>query len=568
MKLDQATDAGGMGRRSGMPRPVLLAVDGDPVSRKAVEEELRKRYGADYQVLCAGSGAAGLQALEQVGARGGQAALVLADLRLPDMSGIELMSRVHGLDPAAKRALLTGWGDRQVGDRLVRAAVLGQVDDWGLKPWQPGDEGFHQLVVGLLYEWAQLHRPGFQAVQVVGEQWSARAHELRDLLARNKVLYGFVPADSEEGRALLEQVGATADQLPVVVTFDGLVLRDPSLVEVAEALSAPTRPAAGAYDVAVVGAGPAGLAAAVYGASEGLGTALLEPEATGGQARTSSMIRNYLGFPRGISGTELAYRAFHQAIGFGADIVYGQRAVGVHAAGSDRAVTLSDGTDVTGRAVILATGVRWRRLSVTSLEALVGMGVFYGVAASEAQAMRGEQVFVVGGGNSAGQAAVHLARYAAQVTMLVRGSTLAETMSDYLVRELDAVPNIAVRYRTQVVAGHGHGRLTGLTLEDRRSGATETVPAVALFVLIGAEPHTGWLPKTVQRDRWGFVVTGTDLFEDGRPPPEWPPQRPPMPYETSLPGVFAVATSATGRSNELPPRLGRARPPSGRSTST
>src|SRR5215217_3911968 len=305
---------------------------------------------------------------------------------------------VHGLEPAAKRALLT-WGDLQVGDRLVRAAVLGQVDDWGLKPWQPGDEGFHQLVVGLLYEWAQLHRPGFQAVQVVGEQWSARAHELRDLLARNKVLYGFLPADSEEGRALLEQVGATTEQLPVVVTFDGLVLRDPSFAEVAEALSAPTRPAAATYDVTVVGAGPAGLAAAMYGASEGLGTALLEPEATGGQAGTTSMIRNYLGFPRGISGTELAYRAFHQAIGFGADIVYGHRAVGLHAAGPDRVVTLGDGTEVTSRAVILATGVSWRRLGVAGLEALVGSEVSYAAATSNALGMKNEGVVLVCEGN-------------------------------------------------------------------------------------------------------------------------------------------------------------------------
>jgi thioredoxin reductase (NADPH) len=515
-----------------MPRPVLLAVDGDPVAMSSLERELRRRYRADYRVLCAGSGTAGLQVLEQVKAGGGQLALVLADLRLPDMTGIELLAEVHGLDRTAKRAVLTGWGDLQVGDRLVQAAVLGQVDGWGLKPWQPGDEGFHQLVVGLLYEWAQLHRPGFQAVQVVGEQWSARAHELRDLLARNKVLYGFLPADSEEGRGLLGRVGATAEQLPVVVTFDGLVLANPTLVEVAEALSAPTRPAAAAYDVTVVGAGPAGLAAAVYGASEGLGTVVLEPEATGGQAGTSSMIRNYLGFPRGISGTELAYRAFHQAIGFGAGIVYGRRAVGLRAARSDRVVTLGDGTEVTSRAVVLATGVTWRRLGVASLEALVGAGVFYGAAASEAQAMRGQQVFVVGGGNSAGQAAVHLARYAAQVTLLVRRSTLAHSMSDYLVRELAAVPNITVRCHTQVVAGHGDGRLTGLTLQDRRSGATETVPAVALFVLIGAEPPTGWLPEAIQRDRWGFVVTGTDLLGgDGRPP---------MPFETSLPGVFAI----------------------------
>jgi thioredoxin reductase (NADPH) len=298
--------------------------------------------------------------------------------------------------------------------------------------------------------------------------------------------------------------------------------------------------AANERHVAVLGAGPAGLAAAVYGASEGLRTGVLEPEAFGGQAGTSSMIRNYLGFPRGISGTELASRAYHQAAGFGADIVYGRRASGLHTAGPDRVVTLGDGAQVTSRAVILATGVTWRRLGVPSLEALVGAGVFYGAAASEAQAMRGEQVFVVGGGNAAGQAAVHLARYADKVTLLVRRSTLAETMSDYLVQELQATPNIGVRYHTETVAGHGDGRLTGLTLRDRTSGATETVPATALFVLIGAEPHTDWLPEAIRRDRWGFVLTGTDLLQDGWPPVGWPLERPPMLFETSLPGVFAV----------------------------
>jgi len=466
-----------------MPRPILMAVDGDPATKTTIERELCKRYGADYQVLSTGSGAAALGALEQIGARGGQVALVLADLRLPDMSGTELLAKVHGLDPAAKRALLTCWGDLQVGNRLVRAAVLGQVDDWGLKPWQPGDEGFHQLVVGLLYEWAQLHRPGFQIVQVIGEQWSARSLALRDLLTRNKVLYGFLPAGSEEGRALLQRVGATTGQLPVVVTFDGLVLRDPSFAELAEALSAPTRPAAAGYDVTVVGAGPAGLGAAVYGASEGLGTALLEPEATGGQAGTTSMIRNYLGFPQGISGAELAYRAFHQAIGFGAEIVHGQRAVDLHAARSDRVVTIADGTEVTSRAVILA-------------------------------------------------------------------------MSDYLVRELEATANVTVRYHTEAVDGHGDGRLCGLTLRDRTSGATETVPATALFVLIGAEPRTEWLPETIQRDRWGFVVTGTDLLQDGQPPAGWPLDRPPMPLETSLPGVFAAGDVRHGSIKQVAGAVG------------
>jgi thioredoxin reductase (NADPH) len=339
-----------------MLRPVLLAVDDEPAARSGIEGELRKRYGADYEVLCEGSGAAGLQALEQVKARGGDVALVLADLWMPEMIGVEFLTRAHGLHPNAKRALLIAWGDRQVGDTTMRATALGQIDDWGLKPWQPEGEQFHQLIVGLLSEWAQLHRPGFQAVQVVGEQWSARSHELRDLLSRNKVRFGFHAADSEEGRALLDQVGATAHQLPVVVTFDGLVLRNPSNTQVAEALSATTQPRSSTYDVTVLGAGPAGLAAAVYGASEGLRTGVLEPEAFGGQAGTSSMIRNYLGFPRGISGTELASRAYSQATGFGADIIYGQQASGLRAAGSDRVVTLGDGTEVTSRAVILATG--------------------------------------------------------------------------------------------------------------------------------------------------------------------------------------------------------------------
>ena len=489
-----------------MPRPVLLAVDGDPAAQTAILGELHKRYGADYQVLSAGSGAAGLEALEQVKVRGGE-----------------------------------GWGDKQVGDRLVRAAVLGQVDDWGLRPWQPGGEGFHQLVVGLLHEWAQLHRPGFQAVQVVGDQRSARAHELRDLLARNNVRCGYLPADSEEGRSLLGRVGATATQLPVVVTFDGLVLRDPSFAEVAEALSAPTRPAAATYDVTVVGAGPAGLAAAMYGASEGLGTVVLEPEATGGQAGTSSMIRNYLGFPRGVSGTELAYRAFHQAIGFGADIVYGQWAVALQVAGFHRVVTLGDGTEVTSRAVILATGMRWRRLGVPSLEALVGAG---GVLRRRRLRSPGD----------AGRAGVHdrwgqLRRPGGGAPGPVRrpghpagppvhpGSDhvrLPDPGASGRPQHRGPLPHPGRRRPGRRPAHRPDPRGPRLGSDHHRTGDRPGRPD-------RAEPHTGWLPETIRRDRWGFVVTETDLLGgDGRPPAEWRLERPPMPSETSLPGVFAA----------------------------
>jgi thioredoxin reductase (NADPH) len=523
-----------------MARPVVMAVDDDPVALGVLRQELDKRYGADYRLLCDGDTEAGLRALERLQADGGQVALVLADQWMPTMTGLQFLTRAHRLHPTAKRGLLIDWGDSTTAEPILQAATFDQVDYWINKPTQPGDELFHQAVSGFLYEWARLHRPQFQAVRVVGDQWSARSHELRDLLSRNGIPFGFYPVDGEEGRRLLASVGATGERLPVVVLFDGRVMADPSNAELAEALAVRTHPEPVTYDLAVVGAGPAGLAAAVSGASEGLRTTVLEPEAIGGQAGSSSMIRNYLGFPRGVSGAELAQRAYEQAWIFRADFVYGQRAVGLRAAGPERVVGLSDGDQVASRAVVLATGVSYRRLGVPSLEALTGAGVFYGAAASEAPAMRGQQVYVVGGANSAGQAAVHLARYAERVTMLVRGSSLAATMSDYLVQEIHAALNITVRLGVEVVDGHGDGRLASLTLRDRQSGATETVPAAALFVLIGAEPHTGWLPQAIRRDRWGFVVTGADLLQDGTPPPGWPLDRPPMPFESSMPGVFAV----------------------------
>ena len=518
----------------GMTRPVLLAVSDEAAALALVDGELRKRYGGDYRVVCEQSARAALWALEAARDSGEQVALLLADLAMPEMTGLDFLCRAHGLHPEASRVVMFDWGDRAAAGSLVPAWTLGQLDDWIPKPIEPGDEHFHQGVSAFLYGWAQQHRPGVELVQVIARRSSPRSHEIRDVLSRHGVPYGFHEPDSAAGRALLERTPAAGAEvtLPVLITFDGQVLVDPSNADIATAFGIPTSAEPETYDVVIIGAGPAGLAAAVYGASEGLRTAVLEQEAIGGQAGSSSLIRNYLGFPRGVSGTELAIRAVQQAGMFGAGIVYG-RATGISANGGERVVALADGGRVRARAVVIATGASYRRLGIPSVEARVGVGVFYGTAASEARAMRGEEAYVVGGANSAGQAALHLAKHAERVTVLVRGSSLQATMSDYLIHQINAADNVDVRYRTEVVDTAGGGRLTGLVLRDRETGTTSTVPAAALFVLIGAEPHTGWLPSEIQRDQNGYVLTGPDLTAGTLP-------RAALPFETSLPGVFAV----------------------------
>jgi thioredoxin reductase (NADPH) len=522
-----------------MPAPVVLLADGSP-ARGRTEAELRKRYGTDYQVIVTGSAEEAFELLGQL--RDGQrpVGLVLADQWLPGATGTDLLARVRQLHPAARRALLISWGDQPSFEAVVEATVLGDLDVYVIKPGTPPDERFHQAITEQLGEWGRTNLSALEVVRVVGEPWAPRSHELRELLGRNGVPFGFYSADGPDGQRLLEEAGAGGKARPVVLMFDGRVLPDPSNTEVAGALGVATRPGGGRYDVTVIGAGPAGLAAAVYGASEGLSTVVLEPEAMGGQAGTSSLIRNYLGFPSGVSGGDLALRAYTQARGFGAEYVYGSPVRGLRPEGPELVVTMADGNEVRSRAVVVATGMAYRRLGVPALDALTGAGVFYGAAASEARAMKDRHVFVVGGANSAGQAAIHLARYAARVTVLVRGRSLADSMSEYLIREIESAPNITVRPGVAVTGGAGEGRLERLTLTDTGSGAAETVAAGALFVLIGAEPRTQWLPGAVRRDPAGFVLTGTDLLQDGRVDEQWPLRRQPMLLESSLPGVFAA----------------------------
>ena len=525
--------------RPGSPahKPVLLVVDGDGHALGEIERQLRSRHGDYYRIVCEGSAEEGIERLHELKKIGEEVALVLADQWMSGMSGTEFLVHARKFYPSAKRVLLVAWGDRTVQGPLLRAMSLGRIDYYVNKPWGRPDERFNRIIAEFLFEWAKDRLPKFEEIRVVGEQWSARSHELRDVLNRNGVLYTFHPADSKEGQELLRQVGHGSSRLPVVVLFDGQVLVDPSNAEIADACGVTPSLERSDFDLVVIGAGPAGLAAAVYGASEGLSTLILEGEAVGGQAGTSSLIRNYLGFPWGIGGAELASRAAEQAWLFGGTFVYMRHATDLRRAGEELVVTMSCGTEVTARAVIVATGASYRRLGVPNLENLIGAGVFYGTAVSEARATEGQEVYVVGGANSAGQAAVHLSKYASRVTLLVRGRSLSASMSEYLIKEIEATENVEVRFNTRVVDGGGEGRLEYLVLEDRASGLTETVPATAMFVLIGAEPRTDWLPEEIERDKRGFIITGQDL---GRSPQNWSLERDPLLLETSMPGVFAA----------------------------
>jgi thioredoxin reductase (NADPH) len=534
------------------PEPVLLAVDDDPNTLGRIEHELRQRYGSYYRVACEDSPEAGMRTLQDLRAADKDVAVVLADQWMPGMTGVEFLTHARPLYPGAKRALLFERGNRTTREPILQAMALGQIDYYVPKPERPPDEEFHRSIAQFLEEWARDYRPASVAVRLVGEPWSARSHELRDVLSRSGIPHAFSSADSKEGRELLARVDKTLARLPVVIVFDRLVLVDPDNAEIVDAfeLISPfglnTLSDVRDFDLVIIGAGPAGLAAAVYGSSEGLRTVVVERETFGGQAGTSSLIRNYLGFSRGVSGSELAWQAYQQAWLFGASFRLARHTIALHHGPEQLVVSLSDGTEVAGRAAIIATGASYRRLGVPSLEALQGAGVFYGAAVAQAQGMKDQEVYVVGGGNSAGQAARHLSKHAKHVTLLVLGESLAADMSQYLIEEIEATENIQVRLNTQVIDGGGQGRLEHLVLKDRASGLTQTFSAAALFVLIGARPHTGWLPEEVMRDERGYIITGSDLLRGGSPPEGWPLERPPMLLETSVPGVFAAGDVRRG----------------------
>jgi thioredoxin reductase (NADPH) len=526
--------------------PTIIAVDDDAAALERVEEELRRRYSCDYRVVCERSPLAALRAMEEMRAAGEPVAVVLAAQWMDELKGPELLARVRELHPHARRALLIpwgGWGDRPTADAVLRAMALGQIDYYALKPWHSPDEFFHRTVAEYLHEWsrAALARP--QEIAVVAEPRSPRAHELRSLLARNGVPHALHAPGSDEGRRLVETGGVAFTGVPLVITLDGTVLVDPSNAELAAAYGVATELGEGnEFDVVVVGAGPGGLAAAVYAASEGLRTLVVERESIGGQAGSSSLIRNYLGFSRGVSGADLAQRAYQQAWIFGTRFVLMRDARSLSSENGEHVLAISDGSEVSARAVVLATGVSYRRLSAPGLEELAGSGVYYGASVSEASGLAGEDVFVVGGGNSAGQAAMHLARFARRVTMLVRGPSLAVTMSRYLIDEIEAAANVELLPGTEVVAAAGDGHLERITVRDRAGGEEREIPAAALFVLIGARPHTEWLPAAIERDERGYVLTGPAVHRFDR----WPLARPPQPYETSTPGVFAVGDVRNG----------------------
>jgi thioredoxin reductase (NADPH) len=515
-------------------RPVIVTVDDDPGVSRAVARDLRRRYGEGNRIVRAESGEQALDALRQMKLRGDEVAVLVADFRMPGLNGIEFLERAMDIYPYARRVLLTAYADTNA---AIDAINVVDLDHYLLKPWDPPEEKLYPVIDDLLSAWRREDRKPVREAKLVGHRWSAPSAQLRDFLARNQVPYRWYSSDTAEGRRLLDAAGADGHDLPVLITADGEALVTPTSVEVAAKVNLSTTPSQDFYDLIVVGGGPAGLGAAVYGASEGLRTVLVEKFATGGQAGQSSRIENYLGFPDGLSGGQLTDRARRQAIKFGAELLTTAEVTGLEVNGPARTIRLSDGSAIDAKAVILATGVSYRQLPAPGCLEMTGAGVFYGAALTEAEACKDQDVYVVGGANSAGQAAVYLARFARSVTMLVRAHGLEESMSYYLIQQINGIPNITVRTCTEVAEAEGDGHLERLTLRDLTTGKTEIVDASQLFIFIGAAPRTAWLDGVVARDGHGFVLAGPDIDQEQT---EWSLDRPPYHLESSVPGVFVA----------------------------
>jgi thioredoxin reductase (NADPH) len=520
-----------------MSKPVILTVDDDPVVSAAIARDLRRRYSAEYSVVRATSGSEALALLARLALRDQPVALIAADQRMPQMTGIEMLGQARTHAPTAKLLLLTAYADTDVAIKAINDIGL---DHYLLKPWDPPEERLYPVTDDLLGDWSQAHPDHTADVRVVAHQWSDRSHEIKMFLARNHVPYRWYDIEADaEGQRLFELAAAAPTDLPLVLIPDGATLRSPSTLELAGALGLRTTARQPLYDVCIVGGGPAGLAAAVYAASEGLSTVIVEREAPGGQAGESASIENYLGFPKGLSGSDLALRAIAQASRFGAEMVLARDVSGFETRGPVRAATFDGSLEIEARSLVVATGMSYRRLDAAGIDALAGRGVYYGVNAGEASQRGGEDVYIVGAANSAGQAALNLARFAKRVVLVVRATTLAATMSEYLIARINAAPNIEVRYRSEVAAAWGSGHLERITLTDSGTGTAEDVPANWLFIFIGAAPRTDWLGPEVLRDDNGFVLTGPDLLRPGHAG-HWPLSRAPFALETSVPGVFAA----------------------------
>lgn len=524
-----------------MPKPVLLTVDDDPEVLRAIERDLRGHYADRYRVMRASSGGAALTTLRELKARNNPVALLLADQRMPQMNGVGFLSEAMEIHPQAKRALLTAYADTNAAIEAINEA---RIHYYLMKPWDPPEEKLFPAIDDLLLDWNSNFHPLYDGIRVLGTRWSTRSYELREFLARNQVPYQWIDIElaqtDPDVRTLINSLGTEAETLPLVLFPDGTRLAEPPLPAIADKVGLRTHAQTNFYDLAIVGGGPAGLAAAVYGASEGLRTVMIEREAPGGQAGLSSRIENYLGFPAGLSGSDLAGRAVTQARRFGVEILSPQEVVGLRVDGPYRYVKLADGAEISCNALLLAMGVQWRTLDVPGIERLQGAGVYYGGGTSEAIACRGETVYIIGGANSAGQAAIYFSKFAEKVVMLVRGKSLASTMSHYLIEQIEKTPNIQVWTQSSVVEVRGDTRLAGITVLCESTGTREEIAASSLFIFIGAQPRTQWLGELIERDERGFILSGPDLLRNGKRPASWTLDRDPGLLETNVPGIFVV----------------------------